>query len=77
MRADYVEHARIARDRDLERAARSAISRNRNLYAAQAFDCAREAWRGGQLSSTAYHLGRSALFDPRVLVDATRARVFR
>jgi glycosyltransferase involved in cell wall biosynthesis len=74
MRAEYVDHARQAGDRDLEATARAVLRRDRALYAAQAFDCARQAWRGRHLSSTAYHLGRSALFDPRVLAAAARTR---
>jgi glycosyltransferase involved in cell wall biosynthesis len=67
MRRRYLRYARAQGDHALRREARHALRRPRRLYAEQAFDRARQSWRARDRRSTAYHLARSAGFDPRVL----------
>ena len=74
MRERYVGHARDTHDPDLARAAKVALRRPRRLYAAQAFDGARYAWRRRDVRATAYHLMRSAMFDPAVPLGALTSR---
>jgi hypothetical protein len=75
LRDRYVDHARDTHDPDLARAAKVALRRPRRLYAAQAFDGARYAWRRRDLRATARHLARSAAFDPTVILSAVTSRL--
>jgi len=74
MRQRYVQLARARRDWRLLRQAESSLRRPRRLYAWQALDRARGAWRARDLRSTGYHLARSAAFDPWVLASSLRHR---
>lgn len=67
MRRRFVQIGREWQSPELKAAARQQLRRPRRLYAHQAFDCARQALRDGDRRTAAYHLYRSARFDPTVL----------
>jgi glycosyltransferase involved in cell wall biosynthesis len=75
MRDKYRFRAGEIGDRELVGRVGRAFERSRSLYAAQAFDAARYAWRRGDRRSTARHLGRSLAFDPMVIAQAVRHRI--
>ncbi len=75
LRRRYSRMAQAQRDWALLRQAQTSLRRPRRLYAWQAMDRARLAWRGHDVRATGYHLARSLGFDPRVALDAVGHRV--
>jgi glycosyltransferase involved in cell wall biosynthesis len=66
--ARYVAYGRWRGDREFSRSAASSLKRPRALYASQAFDCARLAYRDHKLTSAVYHMSRATLFNPAFIV---------
>lgn len=62
-------------DRALVAQVEEQFTKSRGLYASQAFDAARYAWRGRDLRMTAHHLLCSIVFTPSVVIVAVRQRI--
>jgi glycosyltransferase involved in cell wall biosynthesis len=73
--ARYVAYGKWKGDQELSKAAPSILTRPRALYASQAFDCARLAYREHQPAAVGYHIWRATLFSPAFMVGAVRSHI--